>query len=125
MTLLRIWREKAEERASRRDFTSPDEILQDQLFDWLDSSDLAAEEENLPLVALLFGELVEKELFSYAKYIQRVIARGEPGMLLSEVRFIQQVKNMALLSCLVHYRSQVLATGVFFDPFRCTSPHLP
>ncbi|TDL22582.1 hypothetical protein BD410DRAFT_821184 [Rickenella mellea] len=84
ITLLRLWREKAEERASRRDFTSPNEILQDQLFDWLDSSDLAAEEDNLIFVSLLFGELVEKELFSYPKYIQRLIARGEPGLLFSE-----------------------------------------
>lgn len=80
VTLIRIWREKAGDRANRRDFSPPDEFLQDKLFDWLDTSDVAGEPDNIRAVALLYGELVKHELFSYAGYIQRLIARGEPGL---------------------------------------------
>ncbi|KAI0633322.1 hypothetical protein C8Q77DRAFT_1217758 [Trametes polyzona] len=78
--LLQIWRNKAEERAIRRDAPSPDEQIQDLLFDWLDSSDVAGDPGNLPAVALLFGQLVKHELFSYGQYMQRLIARGETGL---------------------------------------------
>ena len=85
-SLLRAWRDKAEERAIRRDAELPDGQLQDQLFDWLDSSAVAAEQENLPAVALLFGQLVKHGLFSYPKYIQRLISRGEEGLSFDEVQ---------------------------------------
>lgn len=83
--LLRGWRDKAKERAIRRDVANPDEQIQDQLFDWLDSSAAAGDVGNLPAVSLLFGELVRHELFSYAKYMQRLIARGEPGLSFNDV----------------------------------------
>ncbi|KAI0356240.1 hypothetical protein OH77DRAFT_1401364 [Trametes cingulata] len=82
--LLQIWRNKAEERAIRRDAPSPDEQIQDLLFDWLDSSDVAGDPGNLPAVALLFGQLVKHELFSYEQYMQRLIARGETGLSYSQ-----------------------------------------
>lgn len=85
MSLLRAWRDKAEDRASRHDFASPNEVIQDELFDWLDENEYAGEEGNRPAVSLLFGELVEKGLFSYDQYIQRVIARGETGLSFNEV----------------------------------------
>lgn len=85
VTLIRLWRDRAGDRATRRDFTPPDDFLQDQLFDWLDSSDVAGEVENIRGVALLFGKLVKHELFSYASYIQRLIARGESGLSFTEV----------------------------------------
>lgn len=80
VTLLRRWLDRAGERATRRDFTSPREILQDLLFDWLNGSEVAGEETNLMAVAVLFGELVKCELFEYAIYVQRLIARCEPGL---------------------------------------------
>ena len=79
-SLLRCWRQRAGERAIRRDRTSPDEFIQDQLFDWLDNCDVAVEPGNLSNVALLFGELVKHGLFSYPVYIQRLIALGEPDL---------------------------------------------
>ncbi|KAI8993842.1 hypothetical protein BD414DRAFT_480612 [Trametes punicea] len=82
--LLLLWRNKAEERAIRRDAPSPDEQIQDLLFDWLDSSDVAGEPGNLPAVALLFGQLVKHGLFSYGLYMQRLIARGETGLSFNE-----------------------------------------
>jgi mediator of RNA polymerase II transcription subunit 12 len=88
VTLLRIWRDKAGDRATRRDCTPPDEFLQDRLFDWLDSSGAAGEGDNIRAVSLLFGKLVKHELFSYASYIQRLIARGEPGLSFAEVRVL-------------------------------------
>ncbi|KAF9819188.1 hypothetical protein IEO21_02359 [Rhodonia placenta] len=78
--LLRTWRHKVGERAIRHEAASPDEYIQDQLFDWLDSSQDAAEPENLPAVSLMFGQLVKDGLFSYQAYIQRLIARGEDGL---------------------------------------------
>ena len=90
VTLIKNWRDKACERATRRDFITPNELLQDQLFDWLDTSDVAGEPNNIRDVALLYGKLVKHELFSYASYIQRLIARGEPGLSFAEVTFVPQ-----------------------------------
>lgn len=84
-TLIGLWRNKCEERAMRREFTSPNEFLHDQLFDWLDESEIAGEECNLRNVAELFGKLVKDSLFDYAKYLQRLVARGEPGLSYIEV----------------------------------------
>lgn len=88
MTLLSQWRERAEERASRRDFAFPDEEIQDELFLWLDTNEEASDERNARMVSLLFGELIQKGLFSYDKYIQRLIARGEIGLSLNEVAYV-------------------------------------
>ncbi|KAH8993017.1 hypothetical protein EDB92DRAFT_1944966 [Lactarius akahatsu] len=80
-TILRRARAQWGARAARRDSAAPDGKLQDLLFDWLDRD---ATCNDVPSVALLFGELVRSELFSYASYVQRLIARGEPGLLYSE-----------------------------------------
>ncbi|KAK0461037.1 uncharacterized protein EV420DRAFT_1529889, partial [Desarmillaria tabescens] len=80
VTLIRNWRQRAGERALRREDRSPDEFIQDQLFNWLDSSEVAGDPKNIRAVALLFGKLIQRELFSYGSYIQRLIARGEQGM---------------------------------------------
>jgi mediator of RNA polymerase II transcription subunit 12, fungi type len=81
-TILRRARAQWGARAARLNSAAPDGKLQDLLFEWLDrdgsSNDVAS-------VALLFGELVRSELFSYASYVQRLIARCEPGLLCSEV----------------------------------------
>lgn len=88
VTLIRLWRDKAHERASRRCTASPSEFLQDQLFDWLDVSEVAGDAANIRDIALLYGKLVKHEVFSYASYIQRLIARGEMGLTYTEVRTI-------------------------------------
>jgi len=85
VTLLRAWHEKAAKRATRRDYTPPDEFIQDRLFDWLDSSDVAGDPKHIREVSLLLENLIQNDLFSYANYIQRLIARGEPGLSFSEV----------------------------------------
>ena len=87
-TLLRHWRDRAEERACRRDIESPDDLIQDGLFDWLDTDDELCDDRNLNMATLLFGELIQKGLFSYDRYIQRLIARGEAGLSFNEVDFI-------------------------------------
>ena len=83
-SLLGIWRDRTEERASRRDFTSPNELIQDEIFEWLDTNEKARDLRNLTMISILFGELIQKGLFSYDKYIQRLIARGETGLSFSE-----------------------------------------
>ncbi|KAF8160920.1 hypothetical protein B0H34DRAFT_795767 [Crassisporium funariophilum] len=83
-TLIRAWRDRACDRASRRDVATPNEFLQDQLFDWLDTSEVAGDASNIRDVALLYGKLVKHEVFSYASYIQRLIARGETGLSYAE-----------------------------------------
>ncbi len=80
VSLLRFWCLQEEERAIRRGRESPHDFMQDQLFDWLDSSEIAADADNLHSVALVFGQLVKQGLFSYPQYIQRLIARGEQGL---------------------------------------------
>ncbi|KAJ2931312.1 hypothetical protein H1R20_g5848, partial [Candolleomyces eurysporus] len=84
VTLIRNWRDKACERATRRGHTSPENFLQDQLFAWLDNSEVAGELGNIRSVALLYGRLVKYDLFSYPNYIQRLVARGETGLACSE-----------------------------------------
>ncbi|RDX50110.1 hypothetical protein OH76DRAFT_1402976 [Lentinus brumalis] len=78
--LLQLWRNKAADRAVRRDAPSPDEPIQSLLFQWLHTSEVAGESSNLPAVALLFGQLVKHGLFSYGEYMQHLIARGEEGL---------------------------------------------
>ncbi|KAI0248197.1 hypothetical protein BJV78DRAFT_1334324 [Lactifluus subvellereus] len=80
-TILRRARAQWGARAARRNSAAPDGKLQDLLFEWLDRDETCNEVAS---VALLFGELVRSELFSYASYVQRLIARCEPGLLYSE-----------------------------------------
>ncbi|KAK7057438.1 Med12 domain-containing protein [Favolaschia claudopus] len=102
VTLIRNWRAKVGDRATRRDFASPDEFLQDQLFDWLDTSDVASDPQNLRAVSVLYGKLVKDDLFSYAGYIQRLIARGEGGLAYSEV---ECSRHRDFLRCIPLYNS--------------------
>ncbi|KAF4567767.1 RNA polymerase II mediator complex subunit [Pleurotus pulmonarius] len=81
VTLIREWRDRVLERAHRRHFPPPSEFLQDHLFEWLDTSEVAGDAKNIRAVSLIFGKLVKHELFSYAEYLQRLIARGETGLL--------------------------------------------
>ncbi|KAI0259684.1 hypothetical protein BC834DRAFT_606637 [Gloeopeniophorella convolvens] len=80
-TVLRRARAQWGARAARRNSAAPDGRLQDLLFEWLDRDDDC---RDVTWIALLFGELVRNELFSYAGYVQRLIARCEPGLLYSE-----------------------------------------
>lgn len=85
VALISNWRNRQHERAARRHLVSPDDFLQDQLFDWLDTSETTGKPDNSRSVALLFGRLVNRQLFSYSNYIQRLIARGEAGLSFTEV----------------------------------------
>ena len=78
--LLQLWRNRAADRAVRRDAPSPDEPIQSLLFQWLHMSEVAGDASNLPAVALLFGQLVKYGLFSFGEYMQHLIARGEEGL---------------------------------------------
>ncbi|KAG5638808.1 hypothetical protein H0H81_010037 [Sphagnurus paluster] len=114
VTLIRNWRNRAGERATRRDINPPDEFLQDRLFDWLDSSDVAGDADNILAVSLLFGKLVKQELFSYASYIQRLIARGEPGLSFAEVaesrhrKFLRWIPLCKSTTSLISQRKLIL-----------------
>jgi mediator of RNA polymerase II transcription subunit 12, fungi type len=85
VTILRLWRDRARFRAYRKECLQPDDAIQDTLFDWLNDSTIAHEPGNLEVVACLFGHMVSYELFSYSRYIQRLIARGERGLELDQV----------------------------------------
>ena len=82
---MHIWRKQAEDYAIKHDHPFPDEFIQDQIFDWLDSS---SDSTDVPAIAILLGQLVQHDLFSYAMYIQRLISRGETGLSFAEVRHI-------------------------------------
>lgn len=81
VTLLTKWRQRASNRTIRR----PDQFLQDELFKWLDRSEVAADPKVISTVSMVFGKLVDKQLFSYDHYIQRLIARCEPGLAVDNV----------------------------------------
>lgn len=70
------------ERNARRELSSA--TLHDHLFDWLDSKHVVREAGNLRAVAGLFGKLIKGGLFDYAAYVQRLVARGERGLSMSE-----------------------------------------
>ncbi|KZT32862.1 hypothetical protein SISSUDRAFT_472618 [Sistotremastrum suecicum HHB10207 ss-3] len=78
-TLVIQWRTRMLEMQTQGEFPShdPREFLQDALFDWLESCDRTHEKTNVPHVAYLYGELIRRDAFSYEKYVQRLIARGE------------------------------------------------
>ncbi|OCH91787.1 hypothetical protein OBBRIDRAFT_752537 [Obba rivulosa] len=113
-TLLRLWRDKMEERAVRRDAPFPDEAIQDHLFDWLDTSEVAADPGNILSVSLLFGKLVKSGLFSYLEYVQRLIARGEAGLSINEENpsrhrvFLRWIPLHSSHSSLINQRKVVL-----------------
>lgn len=90
-TILQRWRE----RLAPRSRSSDQDTLQDLLFEFLDANEPNG--QSLPAIALLYGELVKGGVFSYELYVQRLIARGEPGLSFSDVR--------SLLSCLVSFRA--------------------
>lgn len=77
-TLVSLWKDEAKLRAIRRKAPKPDAALQEQLFNWLSSSDIAKDHRsNATGLALLFGELMRRNLFSYGWFIRRLMARGE------------------------------------------------
>ncbi|KAF9567913.1 hypothetical protein CPC08DRAFT_813741 [Agrocybe pediades] len=115
VSLIRIWRDKARDRASRRDISTPSEFLQDQLFDWLDTSEVAGDSANIRYVALLYGKLVKHGIFSYASYIQRLIARGEMGLSNTEQGscsrhrlFLSWIPLLDSAPSLIHQRKAIL-----------------
>lgn len=79
-TLVALWRDEAKLRAIRRKAPKPDAALQEHLFNWLNSSDIAKDHKSNAIgIALLFGELMRRNLFSYGWLIRRLMARGEIG----------------------------------------------
>jgi mediator of RNA polymerase II transcription subunit 12 len=90
-TLLRAWLARAARRAPE---AAARTLLQDRLFAFLDGADPGA--LGLGAVALLFGELVKRGLFSYELYVQRLIARGERGLSFADVRFLPPVPARGL-----------------------------
>lgn len=52
-------------------------LLQDLLFDWLESSVDISVHIDSRHVAQLFGELIRRDVFSYHQYMQRLISRCE------------------------------------------------
>ncbi|KAK2467842.1 hypothetical protein APHAL10511_000137 [Amanita phalloides] len=117
VSLLSMWQAKFSERAHRRDLMSPREFLQDRLFDWLDLSGTARVEENLSAITLLYGNLIAQGSFCYAAYVRRLVARGEPGLLLMEKsgshhrNFIRHIPLLDSNSSLINQR-RVLLYGV-------------
>ncbi|KIY71093.1 hypothetical protein CYLTODRAFT_419101 [Cylindrobasidium torrendii FP15055 ss-10] len=93
VTLLMKWRQRASNRTIRR----PDQFLQDELFKWLDRSEVAADPKVISTVSMVFGKLVDKQLFSYDRYIQRLVARSEPGLAVDNPT---ESRHRAFLRCI-------------------------
>lgn len=80
--VLRHSKGKLDEQLTLRDPSCfrGDALFQMRLFEWLDASKIVGELENRRTVALLLGQLIKLQLFSYTQYVQRLIARGDVGL---------------------------------------------
>ncbi|KAH0832416.1 hypothetical protein J3R83DRAFT_13456 [Lanmaoa asiatica] len=108
------------ERTAHRELSRA--TLHDYLFDWLDTSDVAADSANLRSVSALFGKLVKDGLFDYAAYIQRLVARTiknssvsvsdwlqQPAKSASKYReFLRWIPLHRITSSLLHQRKLIL-----------------
>ncbi|KAI9567260.1 hypothetical protein HD554DRAFT_2270123, partial [Boletus coccyginus] len=54
--------------------------LHDYFWNWLDTSEVAADSADLQSLSALFGKLVKDSLFDYAAYIQWLVAHGDSGL---------------------------------------------
>lgn len=81
-SILQHCKEKLDEQLALRDLSCPrgDALFQMRLFEWLDTSKIVGELENRRTVAPLLGQLIKLGLFSYAQYVQRLVARGDVGL---------------------------------------------
>lgn len=110
VTLLSQYRQ----RTARREMSLA--ALQDHLFDWLDTNDVASESGNLRAVSALFGKLVKDGLFDYAAYLQRLVARGEESLSYTQSNipisrhreFIRWIPLHNTTSSLSHQRKTIL-----------------
>ena len=74
-TLLHQWMEVEEGRAPLK---PPDRILQAELLHWLDNCTTATDHvHDMNGIAILYGELVRRELFDYSDFVRTLVARGE------------------------------------------------
>ncbi|KAI6121312.1 hypothetical protein F5141DRAFT_1186585 [Pisolithus sp. B1] len=102
------------QRTARREVSLS--ALQDYLFDWLDTSEVAAESGNLRGVSALFGKLVKDGLFDYASYLQRLVARGEESLSYAQSavpgskhrEFLRWIPLHSTTSSLSHQRKVIL-----------------
>ncbi|KAK8847487.1 hypothetical protein IAR55_005345 [Kwoniella newhampshirensis] len=75
-TLLKHWHDHHEQHQSQQ--ARPRIInLFDILYKWLDTSAASHKEENIQAVGITFGELTRRGLFSYGRYLQTLIAKGQ------------------------------------------------
>ncbi|KAF8330831.1 uncharacterized protein EI90DRAFT_3124044 [Cantharellus anzutake] len=57
---------------------NPKRFVHDSLLSWLDTSEIARDHANyLANTSFLYGELVRRDLVSFTKLVQRIIARGD------------------------------------------------
>ena len=70
-TLLKLWSERHDEhRAAPFDFFLV-------LYQWLDTSSAAKDNDNALGIGIVFGELIRQGIFSYSRYLQHLIAQGQ------------------------------------------------
>ncbi|EJU05593.1 hypothetical protein DACRYDRAFT_113668 [Dacryopinax primogenitus] len=77
-SILRKWLDDAKLNAERQKVkVKPADMLQDRLFLWLHSYPSTSLHSDLLAIAILIGELIRRGVFSYARYVQELVARGE------------------------------------------------
>ncbi|KZO95835.1 hypothetical protein CALVIDRAFT_598893 [Calocera viscosa TUFC12733] len=77
-SILRKWMDDAKLQAIRqKGKVKPADMLQDRLFVWLHTYPVQSLESDIPAIAILVGELIRRGVFSYARYVQELVARGE------------------------------------------------
>jgi mediator of RNA polymerase II transcription subunit 12 len=90
--LLRTWSSMHSDKIGVR---APHDVVQDAVFDWLDASPHSTLESSALEVAALMSLLIRGSLFSYDKYVQRLLARNESGLSMTSVCHHEPFPNVA------------------------------
>nr|XP_019005040.1 uncharacterized protein I203_01884 [Kwoniella mangroviensis CBS 8507]OCF68501.1 hypothetical protein I203_01884 [Kwoniella mangroviensis CBS 8507] len=75
-TLLKHWHDQHEEHQAKQ--ANPHVIdLFPILYKWLDTSAAARKDENVQAIGITVGEITRQGMFSYGRYLQTLIAKGQ------------------------------------------------
>lgn len=69
--------------------------VQGEVFNWVDDSALARDEDNVEVVADVLGELARRSVISYPAFLMRLIARGQTWNAVG--RDVEQVRRLSPL----------------------------
>nr|XP_019008399.1 uncharacterized protein I206_06958 [Kwoniella pini CBS 10737]OCF47180.1 hypothetical protein I206_06958 [Kwoniella pini CBS 10737] len=75
-TILKHWHDQHEEHQSKQPKSCVIDLFP-LLYKWLDISAAAKKEENIQAIGITIGECTRQGMFSYGRYLQMLIAKGQ------------------------------------------------